>query len=104
MTDRAKPRVFRGLRDLLPGEAGARQRVIETIRAVYELYGFAPLETPAIEYLDVLSGSGGQEIQESIDPERAKHLRESSMPHDEETCTMCAEFCAIKKMRESQSS
>lgn len=66
MTDRAKPRVFRGLRDLLPGEASARQGVIDTIRRVYELYGFAPLETPAIEYLDVLSGTGGQDIQESI--------------------------------------
>ncbi|MGD2109424.1 MAG: histidine--tRNA ligase [Phycisphaerae bacterium] len=62
----AKARLFRGLRDLLPAEADARRRVIDTIRNVYELYGFAPLETPAIEYLDALSGSGGDEIQESI--------------------------------------
>lgn len=54
------------------------------------------------EYRKKLDWKG--QIQESIDPERAKQLRESSMPHDEETCTMCAEFCAIKKMRETQSS
>jgi histidyl-tRNA synthetase len=40
--------------------------MIDTVRRVYELYGFVPLTTPAVEYLDVLSGSGGQEIQQSI--------------------------------------
>lgn len=59
-------RLFRGLRDLLPGEMAARQWMIDTIRGVYELYGFVPLGTPAIEYLDVLSGSAGAEAQESI--------------------------------------
>lgn len=44
----------------------ARQSMIDTIRRVYELYGFVPLSTPAIEYLDVLSGSAGQEAQQSI--------------------------------------
>src|SRR6266513_3769852 len=60
------PRVSRGLRDLLPDQMLARQQMIDTIRNVYELYGFVPLNTPAVEYLDVLSGSGGTEIQESI--------------------------------------
>ena len=40
--------------------------MVDTIRGVYELYGFVPLSTPAIEYLDVLSGSAGQEAQQSI--------------------------------------
>ena len=44
----------------------ARQSMIDTIRRVYELYGFVPLSTPAIEFLDVLSGSAGQEAQQSI--------------------------------------
>lgn len=44
----------------------ARQRMIDTIRGVYELYGFSPLETPAVEYLDVLSGSAGAEAQGQI--------------------------------------
>jgi histidyl-tRNA synthetase len=61
-----EPRVSRGLRDLLPDQMLARQSMIDTIRRVYELYGFVPLSTPAIEYLDVLSGSAGQEAQQSI--------------------------------------
>ncbi|HEX7708952.1 MAG TPA: histidine--tRNA ligase [Thermoanaerobaculia bacterium] len=68
------PRLSRGLRDLLPDQMLARQQMVETIKGVYELYGFVPLSTPAIEYLDVLSGSAGQEAQQSIfrvtNPER----------------------------------
>jgi len=66
MTNTVEPRVSRGLRDLLPDQMLARQSMIDTIRRVYELYGFVPLSTPAIEFLDVLSGSAGQEAQSSI--------------------------------------
>jgi len=66
MPDTVEPRVSRGLRDLLPDQMLARQTMIDKIRAVYESYGFVPLSTPAIEYLDVLSGSAGQEAQQSI--------------------------------------
>src|SRR6202171_3177301 len=65
-TTTVEPRLSRGLRDLLPDQMLARQQMIDTIRSVYELYGFVPLSTPAIEYLDVLSGSAGQEAQQSI--------------------------------------
>jgi histidyl-tRNA synthetase len=74
MTETVIPRLSRGLRDLLPDQMLARQRMVDTIRHVYEMYGFVPLSTPAIEYLDVLSGSAGQEAQQSIfrvtNPER----------------------------------
>jgi histidyl-tRNA synthetase len=66
MTSTVEPRISRGLRDLLPDQMLARQSMIDTIRRVYELYGFVPLSTPAIEFLDVLSGSAGQEAQSSI--------------------------------------
>jgi histidyl-tRNA synthetase len=61
-----QPSLSRGLRDLLPKEMIARQKMVEAIRNVYELYGFVPLNTPAIEYLNVLSGSAGEEAQQSI--------------------------------------
>src|SRR4029078_3793902 len=62
-----EPRTSRGLRDLVPAEMLARQWMIDTIRGVYELYGFVPIVTPAIEYLDVLRGSSaGAEAQQSI--------------------------------------
>jgi histidyl-tRNA synthetase len=64
---RVKPRLSRGLRDLLPEQQLARQWMIDKIREVYELYGFLPLSTPAVEYLDVLLGSqAGDEAQRSI--------------------------------------
>jgi len=66
MPDQVLPRLSRGLRDLLPDQMLARQQMVDAIRGVYELYGFVPLSTPAIEFLDVLSGSAGQEAQQSI--------------------------------------
>ncbi len=44
----------RGFRDRLGAELQAERRMLETIRAVYESYGFDPLETPAIEFTDSL--------------------------------------------------
>jgi histidyl-tRNA synthetase len=66
MSETVQPRLSRGLRDLLPDQMLARQQMVDAIRGVYELYGFVPLSTPAIEFLDVLSGSAGQEAQSSI--------------------------------------
>ena len=66
MPETVQPRLSRGLRDLLPDQMLARQQMIDTIRGVYENYGFVPLSTPAIEFLDVLSGSAGTEAQQSI--------------------------------------
>jgi histidyl-tRNA synthetase len=66
MAETVVPRLSRGLRDLLPDQMLARQQMVDTIKGVYELYGFVPLSTPAVEFLDVLSGSAGQEAQSSI--------------------------------------
>jgi histidyl-tRNA synthetase len=49
-----KPRLPRGLVDRGPAEIAATRRMIERIQAVYELYGFEPVETPAIEFTDAL--------------------------------------------------
>jgi histidyl-tRNA synthetase len=54
MSIRPVARLPRGLRDTFAGNVVARQRMIDTIRGVYERYGFAPLETPAFEYVDAL--------------------------------------------------
>lgn len=66
MQARVEPRLLKGLRDLMAEEMIARQWMIDTIRGVYELYGFVPLDTPAIEHLDVLFGSVGADTQGSI--------------------------------------
>jgi histidyl-tRNA synthetase len=51
---RLQARLPRGFADRGPAEMAATRRLIESIREVYELYGFEPLETPAIEYSDAL--------------------------------------------------
>ena len=51
---RPKARLPRGFRDRGAAEIAAERRVLETIRGVYESYGFSPLETPAFEYTDAL--------------------------------------------------
>jgi histidyl-tRNA synthetase len=52
--NRLKARLPRGLSDRGPAEIAATRDMLETIRRVYELYGFEPVETPAIEYTDAL--------------------------------------------------
>jgi histidyl-tRNA synthetase len=56
----AEPRTFRGTRDFLPPELIGRRRIQEIIEKTYQHYGFQPLETPAIEYFDVLTGKSGE--------------------------------------------
>lgn len=51
---RPRARLPRGFRDRSGAEIAAERRMLETIRGVYESYGFAPLETPAFEYTDAL--------------------------------------------------
>src|SRR5450432_1667133 len=51
---RPKARLPRGFRDRGAAEIAAEQKMLATIRGVYESYGFEPLETPAFEYTDAL--------------------------------------------------
>jgi histidyl-tRNA synthetase len=53
-TNKLKARLPRGLADRTPAEIAATRVMIEKIRDVYELYGFEPVETPAIEFTDAL--------------------------------------------------
>jgi len=54
-------RNYRGTRDWLGGEVYLRQQVINTLREVFEEFGFEPLETPEIELQEVLAGKYGEE-------------------------------------------
>jgi histidyl-tRNA synthetase len=51
----------RGMRDFLPEDVRRRQYVIDIVRRVYERYGFEPLETPALENIETLTGKYGEE-------------------------------------------
>jgi histidyl-tRNA synthetase len=60
------PRILKGFRDFLPEEALKRQYAIDIIRRTFELYGFEPLETPALEYADTLLGKYGDEADKLL--------------------------------------
>ncbi len=51
-----QPRTLPGFRDYLPELAIPRERLVDTARAVYRSYGFSPIDTPALEYAEVLLG------------------------------------------------
>ena len=57
----AKPSIPQGTRDFSADTVRKRNYVFNTIRSVFELYGFEPLETPAMENLDTLMGKYGEE-------------------------------------------
>ena len=56
-----KPSVPKGTRDFLPAEMARRNHIFSTIRSVFDLYGYVPIETPAMENLSSLLGKYGEE-------------------------------------------
>jgi histidyl-tRNA synthetase len=63
--ERTVPRIPRGFRDLPAEDVVTRRGMIERVSRVYESYGFTPLETPAVEYVDVL----GKYLPEADQPD-----------------------------------
>ena len=61
-----EPRVLKGFQDFLPEEVLARKAVVEVCESVFRTYGFVPLQTPALEYLDTLLGTGGEETNKEL--------------------------------------
>lgn len=60
------PQTLKGFQDHLPAEMIARNAVVEKIRRVFEKYGFVPLDTPVLEYLVTLIGTGGEETNKQL--------------------------------------
>lgn len=60
------PRTMPGVLELLPREQIAFQRMLDTIRRGFEVYGFLPVETPAIEYSEILLTKGGGETERQV--------------------------------------
>src|ERR671915_2276631 len=62
----ARTEPARGMRDFLPEDVRRREHAISVVRTVYERYGFEPLETPAVENLETLTGKYGEEGNQLI--------------------------------------
>jgi histidyl-tRNA synthetase len=61
-----QPRTLKGFRDQLPVAMTAREQMIETARKVYRSFGFTPIDTPALEYSEILFGKGSEETDKQM--------------------------------------
>ena len=64
--ERITPRTLSGFMELLPQKQMQLERMMEILRSTYSLYGFAPLDTPAIEDAKILLAKGGGETEKQI--------------------------------------
>jgi histidyl-tRNA synthetase len=82
MQEKIKPRLMKGVRDFLPGDMIKRNYVIKKIVKVFESHGFLPLETPAMEMWDILSGKYGEEGEQLIYRFRDRGDRDLGLRYD----------------------
>jgi histidyl-tRNA synthetase len=61
-----EPRTLKGFRDYLPEAMMPRERLVDVARRVYRSYGFVPIDTPALEYEEILTGKGGTESDKQM--------------------------------------
>lgn len=66
MKDLITPRTLSGFKDRMPDEAYAKSCIINTVSEVFLNYGFMPIETPHLEYADILVKQGSDEIQKEL--------------------------------------
>src|SRR6266513_1421378 len=66
MADLIEPRTLSGFRDYPPALMIQREWMMETARRVYRSYGYAPIDTPALEYTEILLGKGGNESDKQL--------------------------------------
>ena len=64
--ERIKPRTLSGFMELLPQKQARLERMMQILRDTYALYGFAALDTPAIEDAQILLAKGGGETEKQI--------------------------------------
>ncbi len=74
----------RGTRDISGGDAVLRQRIVSTLRSVFELYGYNPLETPSLERFETLASkyAGGDEILKEVFKLKDQGDRELALRYD----------------------
>lgn len=66
MADLIEPRTLKGFRDYLPELMIPREQLMQQARQVYRSYGFLPIDTPALEYAEILLGKGGEETDKQL--------------------------------------
>jgi histidyl-tRNA synthetase len=78
----------RGTRDYLPEDQLKKNWVVDTVREVYESYGFEPLDTPAFEYLEMLQIKSGEDILNQVYAFKDKSDRELALRFEHTASTV----------------
>jgi histidyl-tRNA synthetase len=66
MADIIEPRILKGFRDFLPAAEIERRNLVEKIEASFRSFGFVPIDTPVLEYAEILLGKGGGETEKQV--------------------------------------
>jgi len=66
MNELIEPRVLKGFRDFLPDKETQRLAILRKLEEVFRLCGFSPIDTPVLEYAEVLLGKGGGETDKQV--------------------------------------
>ncbi len=73
---------LKGFRDFLPETMAVRSKVINTLKSVFESYGFSELQTPTLEYAEILKGKYGEEAEKLMYLFRDRGDREVGLKYD----------------------
>ena len=66
MRELIEPRIPKGFRDFLPEKEAQRLAIVQRLGEVFRLFGFAPIDTPVLEFAEVLLGKGGGETDKEV--------------------------------------
>ncbi|MBB6480227.1 histidine--tRNA ligase [Spirochaeta isovalerica] len=66
MSNKIEPRILKGFRDFLPSKEIERKRIIGILEKNFESFGYVPIDTPVLEYTEVLLGKGGGETDKQV--------------------------------------
>ena len=61
-----EPKILKGFKDSLPNQEIAKQKLISKVQSIFRSFGFVPIDTPALEYTEVLLGKGGGETDKQM--------------------------------------
>ncbi|MFW5683975.1 MAG: ATP phosphoribosyltransferase regulatory subunit, partial [Spirochaetota bacterium] len=61
-----EPRVLKGFRDFLPEQERERLRIRQLLADAFSTFGFVPIDTPVLEYTEILLGKGGGETDKQV--------------------------------------
>ncbi|MCP3982173.1 MAG: histidine--tRNA ligase [bacterium] len=85
MADKAKemPRTLKGFRDFLPADKAARDFLEQRVVAVFERFGFQPVETPTLEYASLIMGKYGEDADRLVYSFEDRGGRRVALPYDQ---------------------